>query len=145
MNTCPRCHSHQIVKSGRLKGIQRYECKNCRYHFTVRYFGKPDWMRRIAIHLYLEGLSIRKISKILDISDMAVGKWLKPLRGELDKYRKRHMISREIHSVEHFMITRKLFQNFGWLVIGIEENEGMSLLGSAETNNCILQARPGYL
>ena len=145
MKTCPSCHSGLIIKSGKIKGVQRYECKICSYHFTVTHPGKPEWMKRMAIHLYLEGLSIRKISRILDISDMAVGKWLKPVRAELDKYRKNHIFSREIHSVEHFMITRKLFQNFGWLVIGLEENEGLSLLGSAETSNCILQAKSGYL
>lgn len=99
----------------------------------------------MAVHLYLEGLSIRKISRILDISDMAVGKWLKPMKSALDEFRKERVLSREIHSVEHFMITRQLFRNYGWLVVGMEENEGTCLLGSTETSNCILQVRTGHL
>ena len=31
---CPRCHSKEVIKYGRRKGIQRYNCKRCTKYFT---------------------------------------------------------------------------------------------------------------
>lgn len=141
MDHCPHCGSVSLVKAGIIADIQRYKCKDCGYHFTVTERGKPDWMKRMAIHLYIEGMSIRKIARILNVSDVAVGKWLQPVKSHLESCRKETVVSRNIHNIEHFMITRKLFQNFGWLVVGMEENEGVCLLGSLETDNCILERK----
>jgi hypothetical protein len=32
--TCPQCHSHWINRNGLREGKQRYECQQCRRHFT---------------------------------------------------------------------------------------------------------------
>ena len=37
---CPKCHSNSYVKSGIIKGRQRYKCKDCNYYFTVQKLGK---------------------------------------------------------------------------------------------------------
>lgn len=34
MLTCKRCNSQHIVKSGKVRGKQRYLCKQCGYHFV---------------------------------------------------------------------------------------------------------------
>ena len=31
---CLKCGSEAIVKNGRMKGLQRYKCKQCTYQFT---------------------------------------------------------------------------------------------------------------
>ena len=139
MKICPKCNSPETVKSGKIKESQRYKCKLCNYHFTVDQRGLPVKYKRIAVHLWLEGLSIRNIGRILNISDVAVGNWINPVKGELSKYRKPKITSKELHSVEHFMITKNMFRQFGWLLIGMEENEDICLLGTTETRNCRLK------
>ncbi|MFN8167053.1 MAG: IS1 family transposase [Bacteroidia bacterium] len=37
---CPRCKGEDVVKSGIVKGRQRYRCKPCNYFFTVLKEGK---------------------------------------------------------------------------------------------------------
>ncbi|MDI3545943.1 MAG: hypothetical protein PWQ43_1449, partial [Rikenellaceae bacterium] len=32
---CPNCHSNNIVKNGKQKGIQNYRCKHCGRQFRV--------------------------------------------------------------------------------------------------------------
>ncbi|MCP4458154.1 MAG: IS1 family transposase, partial [Cytophagales bacterium] len=33
---CPKCSSSAGIKSGKIKGKQRYKCKKCSYHYTVQ-------------------------------------------------------------------------------------------------------------
>ncbi len=136
MKDCPKCKSDNIVKSGLINEVQRYKCKLCNYHFTVDQRGLPVKFKRIAIHLWLEGLSIRNIGRILNISDVAIGKWISPVKDDLAKYRKSKITKKELHSVEHFMITKNMFRQYGWLIIGMEENEEICLIGTTETRNC---------
>ena len=35
MKKCPKCPSEDTVKSGKIRGKQRYKCKACNYHYTV--------------------------------------------------------------------------------------------------------------
>jgi len=76
---CPRCFSAQVVKSGFVKGKQRYSCKKCRYNFTVNKLGKqvdPYYVVK-ALQLYLEGLSYREIERLLGVSHVSVMNWVK--------------------------------------------------------------------
>jgi len=141
MKKCVRCNSENIVKSGIVNEKQRYKCQKCNYHFTVVSKGFPEKVKRIAIHLWLEGMSIRRIGRIMNVSDVAIGKWLNPVKDELRKYRKQKIYTKELHSIEHFMISKKLFNQFGWLIIGMEENEEICLLGTTETRNCQIRRK----
>ncbi len=136
MKNCSRCNSKRVVKSGKTQGSQRYKCNDCNYHFTDNAKGYDANIKRSAIHLYLEGLSIRNIGRILNVSDVSVGKWIKPISHELYKYRKKDVKLQELHKIEHFMISKDLFNNYGWLLIGLEDNIDTCLLGSSETRNC---------
>lgn len=78
--TCPKCSSQEsIVKSGIVKDKQRYLCKKCAYHFTVRKVGKKidNYYIVKAIQLYLEGLSLREIERVLGVSHSTISNWLK--------------------------------------------------------------------
>ncbi|HEY8398182.1 MAG TPA: hypothetical protein VIK80_09590 [Flavihumibacter sp.] len=80
--SCPRCAGQDIIKSGIVKGRQRYQCKSCRYAFTVRKQGKntdPYYVIK-ALQLYLEGISSREIERILGISHVSVLNWVKKYR-----------------------------------------------------------------
>ena len=71
-----------------------------------------------------------EISRILRVSDVAVGKWIKPVKAHLVPLRKRKVKKVELHRIEHFLLSKAMFQRFGWLLIGMEENKDICLLGS---------------
>ena len=76
---CPSCRSNQYVKSGIIKGRQRYKCKQCHYSFTVLKEGKHIDAYYVvkALQLYLEGVTLREIERILGISHVSVMNWVK--------------------------------------------------------------------
>jgi transposase-like protein len=76
---CPKCQSEVLIKSGVVKGRQRYRCKNCQYSFTVLKEGKqidPYYVIK-ALQLYIEGVTYREIERILGISHVTVMNWVK--------------------------------------------------------------------
>lgn len=83
---CPKCNSIKIVKHGIVKGRQRYKCKNCNYHFTVFKIGKE--LERIyivrSLQLYLEGLGLRAISRVIGISHVTILNWIRKYGKQLE-------------------------------------------------------------
>jgi hypothetical protein len=77
--SCPKCQNSHIVKSGIVKGKQRYLCKKCTYYFTVNKLGKKidSYYVTKALQLYLEGLSYREIERIIGVSHVTVSNWVK--------------------------------------------------------------------
>jgi transposase-like protein len=135
---CSKCGSYHIVKAGFVYGTQRYLCKECGFHFTLNRKGVDNEIKRLAVHLYIEGMGYRAISRITGISDVAIAKWISPMKENLLPFRKGKARLNELHKLEHFFITKELFNQYGWLLIGIEENSDICLLGSYTTGNCKL-------
>jgi transposase-like protein len=133
---CRRCGGKQIIKAGFVNNLQRYQCKECSYHFTQNQKGVSPGVKRLAFHLYLEGMGFRAISRITGISDVAIAKWINPVKENLLPIRKQEIKITELHKLEHFFITKELFNKFGWLLIGIEENKDVCLFGSYTSGNC---------
>ena len=79
LTICPKCESEQIIKSGIIKNRQRFKCKNCQYNFTVSKLGKEidSYYVVKAIQLYVEGISMREIERVLGVSHVSVSNWLK--------------------------------------------------------------------
>ncbi|MBL0145786.1 MAG: IS1 family transposase [Chitinophagaceae bacterium] len=76
---CPKCDAEDLTKSGIVKGRQRYRCKKCAYSFTVLKDGKnidPYYVIK-ALQLYIEGVTLREIERILGISHVSVMNWIK--------------------------------------------------------------------
>lgn len=76
---CPKCNAKNTVKSGIVKGRQRYLCKNCRYFFTVFKEGKhidPYYVIK-ALQLFIEGVSLREIERLIGVSHVSVMNWVK--------------------------------------------------------------------
>jgi transposase-like protein len=67
---CPHCDSQNIIKSGLVKGRQRFKCKDCSYQFTnlSKERGKPLWMKLEAVLMYLSGMSMNATGKLLGVS-----------------------------------------------------------------------------
>ena len=52
---CPKCNSSVKVKSGKIKGRQRYRCKECGCNYSVemKSTAKPKSVKRQALYMYL--------------------------------------------------------------------------------------------
>jgi transposase-like protein len=78
--TCPRCQSktNQMRDGYTPAGSQRYRCKSCRARYTPvgKERGYDEEIRLQALSLYLEGLSLREISRLLSINHQSVANWI---------------------------------------------------------------------
>ena len=75
---CTKCSSENYVKNGHVFGWQRYICKDCGYQFTkIGERGKPMNIILTAHALYLFGLSIRQIARVVGVSAQSVSRWIK--------------------------------------------------------------------
>ena len=74
---CKRCGSDRQVKNGLMRGKQRYLCKTCGLAFTdTPARGKPLALKAAAVLLYVSGLSMNRIAKLLGVSTPTVQAWL---------------------------------------------------------------------
>lgn len=80
MVKCPHCQSEKRQnKAGRTRfGSQRYFCLSCRRTYTPapKAQGHPGDVRQEALRYSLEGLSQRKVGRLLRVSANSVGNWL---------------------------------------------------------------------
>ena len=75
---CRKCGSEAFAKNGFMAGAQRYKCKNCGFQFTRETpHGKPIKDKIIALILYLSGLSMSAIGKIIGVSSQSVMRWIR--------------------------------------------------------------------
>ncbi|KAA6323598.1 hypothetical protein EZS27_026978 [termite gut metagenome] len=129
---CPKCTCAKSVKSGIIKGTQRYKCKECGCNYTVelKSTAKPQSMKKQALHLYLEGLGFRSISRILGVSNVSVLNWIRSFGkavGELSSG------SQEIEMVEvdemhSYIGSKKTTVGYGLLLIDMGKDSSTSLL-----------------
>lgn len=87
MPTCPKCHQNtQQNKDGFTPaGSQRYHCKlcGCRYTPQPKEHGYDEEIRHHALSLHLEGVSLRTISRILDVNHQTVANWINAYANHL--------------------------------------------------------------
>ena len=75
---CPRCHSPEMVKNGKVSGKQGYKCKNCNFQVTcLTPRGYPPETKAKALELYNHGLSIRAAAKLQGVSRTSALNWIK--------------------------------------------------------------------
>lgn len=76
--SCPRCHLTDNVKNGHVFGWQRYRCRSCGYQFTKSApKGKPLYVKMSVHLLYMFGLSMRDIARIIGVSAQSVSRWIR--------------------------------------------------------------------
>lgn len=82
---CKFCEGVETIKSGRMKGHQRYRCKCCGRHFTDTPQRKcfDEQQKLLALSLYASGLSMNRIAKFFGVSCVAVMKWIRILSEKL--------------------------------------------------------------
>lgn len=76
---CRFCESKNIIKSGKVRNKQRYNCKECgKYYVTeLSKRGMDNHLKLQALEMIKEGMSFRSVSRILKVSVGAVLKWFK--------------------------------------------------------------------
>jgi transposase-like protein len=133
---CPKCSCEESVKSGIIKGRQRYKCKECGCNYTVaiKSTAKPKSLKREALHLYLEGLGFRSIGRFLGVSNVSVLNWIKSFGREVQELNSE---SQEIEMVEvdemhSYIGSKKNTVGFGLLLIDMGKDSLTSLLATGE-------------
>lgn len=127
---CPRCQSQQVIKSGKVKGVQRFRCKSCSFQFTrLTPRGRPTEEKAMAISLYTLGLSMRAIAQLFGVSTTAVMKWIKTFAKEhYEKPAPGDAIVVELDEMWHYLKSKKTSYGYGK---HIEEKLESLLTGSA--------------
>jgi transposase len=85
MIICKNCGKSNYVKNGFVRGKQRYRCRECGYNFTdTLQRGRSEATKALAILLYSMGkASYRFIGKLLNVSAVAVYKWIRKAALEI--------------------------------------------------------------
>lgn len=74
---CIKCGSENYIKNGKVFGWQRYKCKQCGYQFSkLGERGKPFNIKLTSHGLYLFGLSMRQIAKVVGVSAQTISCWI---------------------------------------------------------------------
>jgi len=129
---CPRCGSVNHCKDGIVKGRQRYKCKDCYYHYTVKQKSdvKSSDTKRLAFEMYLEGLGFRSIGRILQISYGTVYQWIKKWGKNMTLPKRKEDIEVvELDEMHTYVGRKKTTNGYGLLLIDMEN--GLSLLSVA--------------
>jgi transposase-like protein len=73
---CPHCAHPGSIRYGTSRGAQRYRCQACRRIFQTLRRGKDPALKQQACQLYLEGMGMRAIGRVLGIHHNTVSRWL---------------------------------------------------------------------
>lgn len=117
---CPKCQNDDYVKSGVVKERQRFRCKACGYFFTVLKQGKsidPYYVVK-ALQLYIEGVTLREIERILGVSHVSVMNWVRQYhikRPELLEYHPTYKVLSHAELVS-FLSERAQLKSSGFMI-----------------------------
>ena len=128
---CPKCQSREVVKNGKVQGKQRYKCKSCSLQFTsLTPRGRPAQEKAMAVTLYTQGLSIRAIARLIEVSPSAVLKWIKTFaKTHYEKPAPGDAILVELDEMWHYIKSKKTSYGYGKPIVERLEN---SSTGSVE-------------
>lgn len=81
---CRKCGSEAFVKNGFMAGAQKYKCKQCGFQFTRDTpHGKPMKDKILALILYLSGMSMSMIARIIGVSLTSIIRWIRKFSDEV--------------------------------------------------------------
>ena len=131
---CKSCGSTNFVKNGKVRGNQRYKCKDCGHTFVPgdkREKVTPQG-KALAVLLYGSGKSSYGfIARLFNVSRPAVLKWIKKVAGRLPE----PSIDDEIKEVQldemwHFLNEKNKSYGYGepWIVLQTKPLDGLSAI-----------------
>jgi transposase-like protein len=127
---CPKCSESDFVKNGKAYGKQRFKCKLCGNNFTVelKSYAKPKATKRLALQMYLEGLGFHSIARLLNVSHVAVQKWIKAFGKEIEHYKNDSPVKIvEMDELHTYIGRKKTTVGYGLLLIEMGENSSTSI------------------
>ncbi len=135
---CTKCGSESVYKSGFVKGEQRYRCKRCGRQFVpTRHHGKTQTEKLTATLLYINGLSLRTIARLMSVTATAVLKWVK--QYALENYEKpkpqtNTTVVIALDEVWHYLQRKKTSFGFGKHLVALPissltGNVGIAIVG----------------
>ena len=87
MNRCPSCDAQdrQVKNGTNPSGRGRIKCQHCGRKYTPepKEHGYPDTLRQQAVRLYVDGLSYRRIARVLGVDHKSVMHWVKAHSDQL--------------------------------------------------------------
>ena len=109
MLQCKKCKSTTYVKSGHIRGHQRYQCKICKCQFTAtKTRGVHPALKKLAIVLYAHcGVSMSGIAKLFKVSAVAVLKWIKQSADNVELPQNKIAKIVQIDEMWHFVNGKK--------------------------------------
>ena len=122
---CKKCGGKEHNKNGFVKGHQRYKCKNCGYQFVSTLQKCFDEQTKlIACLLYISGLSLRTIARLLHTSATSVLSWVR--KFALENYEKPQPNSEavivQLDEMWHFLHLKKTNFGYGKLIVLIQDS-----------------------
>jgi len=129
---CRKCGSEAFVKNGFVAGVQRYKCKKCRFQFTRETpHGKPMKDKILALILYLSGLSMNMIGKIIGVSTQSVMRWINIFYEKFDEneIHEENIDEIEVDEMVSYITKKKITSGSGKLLITtLESSSGGSVV-----------------
>ena len=104
---CPKCGSQKCVKAGFNHNKQRYKCKNCGRQITQTQ-DKNATKRAFALYLYVIGLSMNAIGRMLKVEPSTILYWVRNFA--LKTYQKptpQSEVVIELDEMWHFLHSKK--------------------------------------
>jgi len=128
---CKKCGSNHCVKSGYIRGHQRYKCKDCGCNFKIgdnRGKIRPE-AKALGLLLYGSGkASYGMIARLFNVSRSAVLYWIRSMGSKLSE----PVIDTEIESVsidEMWHFINKKNEKFGyggpWTAVTTRPSDGL--------------------
>ena len=74
---CPDCNSQDLIKRGFKAGHQRYMCRDCGRYCTDRPAKFSPEIKAQAVEMYMNGVGIRAIGRVLRASPAGVLNWIR--------------------------------------------------------------------
>ena len=132
---CPKCGSTNNCKDGVIKGRQRYQCKDCKYRYTVNQKSnvKSKEIQRMALEMYLEGLGFRAIGRILRISYGTVFQWIKKWGQGIELPQRNEEIAVvELDEMHTYVGQKKTTNGYGLLLIDLGSGSSLLSVGTGQ-------------
>jgi transposase-like protein len=137
MVECKNCHSVQIIKSGFVRGKQRYKCKECGVHFVegdARTSDKIAALKALCVVFYALGKgSYNRLGKIFGRNRSLIYRWIREAGLRTGEPAIDGGITQiEFDEMWHFIESKK--ESFGsskpWIAVGGGRSPGFSGRGS---------------
>jgi transposase len=129
---CKKCSGQNYSKSGHIRGLQRYICKECGCQFTAtKRRGVSPALRKIAIILYAHfGVSLSGVAKLCKVSVQAVVKWIKAAASSIGEIHHTQSQIVQVDEMWHFVNGKKTKFGSGERFVGYhaELSDGTSVI-----------------